>query len=95
MKLKEEYIFAHEPTEKQIEWLKKYDKYDSSISGYEAWHIINDAIEASKKARGISGNKVSTVNFMDLLQNPEVHQLHPFVFYINLTNKLLLEGNIN
>lgn len=49
--LKEEYIFAHEPTEKQIEWLKKNGKYDSSITGYEAWHIINDAIEASKKAK--------------------------------------------
>jgi hypothetical protein len=45
-------------------------------------------IEVSKKAFGISGNKVSTVNFMELLQNPEVHQLHPFIFHVNITQEL-------
>src|SRR5574344_1835283 len=52
-------------------------------------------IEFSKKALTISGNKVSTVNFMELLQNPEVHQLNCTVFNINFSNKLFIKRHKN
>ena len=55
--------------------------------------LLADMIELSKKARGISGNKVSTVNFMELLQNPEVHQLYCSGFHINFSYMFLVEGN--
>src|SRR5574344_2173251 len=41
----------------------------------------------------MSGNKVSTVNCMELLQNPEVHQLDCLVFNVDLSDVLLSEGH--
>lgn len=47
--LNERYIYAHELTDKQKEWYERKGKNYKGVSGYEAWHVINDAIEKEKK----------------------------------------------
>lgn len=37
-----------EPTEKQIEWLKHYDKMTKSMTKQEAWQIINNHVNQTK-----------------------------------------------
>lgn len=43
-KLTNDFVIGDEPTEKQIEWLKRYDKMTSSMTKQEAWKIINKAV---------------------------------------------------
>ena len=54
--LGEEYILANKPTEKQQEWLEK-NGYSGIRTGYEAWHLIDNAIkesEARKASRALA-----------------------------------------
>lgn len=51
-KLNENFIIGDEPTEKQINWLKKYNLMTNSMTKQEAWQIINKYVEENKhKAR--------------------------------------------
>lgn len=45
----EDYIQANKPTEKQQNWLNEHGYAHQTISGYEAWHIIHDAVEKAKR----------------------------------------------
>lgn len=43
-----EFELGIEPTEKQIEWLERYDKMTKSMTKQEAWQIINKAVNEYK-----------------------------------------------
>jgi len=51
--LNEKYVYAQELTDKQKEWYARQGKSYKCVSGYEAWHVINDAIEKEKKRNEI------------------------------------------
>lgn len=51
--INERYVYAHELTDKQKEWYERKGKNYKCVSGYEAWHVINDAIEKEKKRNEI------------------------------------------
>ena len=47
--INENYIYAHELTDKQKQWYERKGRNYKCVSGYEAWHIINEVIEKEKK----------------------------------------------